>query len=327
MAKCLLGSKKFDQHLLVTVEDMVSIEHKTVKETKISFYDLMERSGKAVSKEILDHFPKPQKTIVLCGPGNNGGDGFVVARFLKEAGWPVTVAIPPAYGRWSDSATAHKALWTEKCTDLNPEITSGFDIIIDGLFGIGLDRPLKEPYVDIIKTANQQKAFRVSIDIPSGIDGATGALLGVAFNADLTVTFGHKKLGHALLPGRSHTGICKIHDIGFVAPDDTQRKIYLNHPDLWKSAYPYPKIEGHKYTRGHGVILGGSTFTGAARLAAMAARRIGAGLISIATSPEAQEIYATSSPGILLSILAHTHDFEELVKDDRKNAYLLGPGF
>src|SRR5580698_3974927 len=246
---------------------------------------LMENAGRAVADAIVARF-KPCAVTVLCGPGNNGGDGFVVARLLDEYGFTVRVA------EGSDpkgDAAAMSEKWKGVRVALAPEALDGAKLVVDGLFGAGLSRPLEGPYAQVVEALNDLPV--VAIDVPSGLSGDTGQSLGaVVVRAVLTVTFFSKKPGHLLLPGRGLCGETVVADIG-IPPEAANTQLHENTPSLWRC--PWPKAEGHKYARGHAVVVSGPAHaTGAARLAARAALRVGAGLVSVASPSDAVAVNA-----------------------------------
>jgi NAD(P)H-hydrate epimerase len=312
-----------DHHLdLLTTNQVVALESNAVH-SGTPIYDLMQNAGTAVADEVIQLFEK-QPTLVLCGPGNNGGDGFVVAKKLFDKLWPVSIAVVDAEAKMSEAAHAHRQLWQGEVLAFDPEILGEFSLIIDGLFGTGLTRPLGSPYKEMINAVNQLKRTVVAIDIPSGINSDTGEVMGTALKANLTITFGYHKLGHVLYPGRMHASEIIVKDIGlgtYVHPT-----YFINNPKIWLSHFPVPTPSDHKYTRGHAVIFGGDEFTGATQLASQGARRVGAGLVTIACSEKSHAIYALSSPGTLTKIVQSTKDQQQLFTDTRKNAFLFGPG-
>src|ERR1019366_3230425 len=230
-----------------------------------------------------------------CGPGNNGGDGYVVARFLAQEGWPVTIAAlaPPRPG--SDAALAH-ARWNGLTVPFTREEAARADLVIDAVFGAGLSRDLDPNVVEVLRAARHV----VAVDVPSGLDGATGTVCGFAPRSALTVTFFRLKPGHLLLPGRDLCGETVLVDIGMPGGvlDSVQPRAFRNGPGLW--SLPGLATDTHKYERGHVTILGGPLMTGAARLAADAARRAGAGLVTIAALGSA-DVYRSGTPGTLVS--------------------------
>jgi NAD(P)H-hydrate epimerase len=211
---------------------------------------------------------------------------------------------------------------------LTPSVLDGAGLVVDALFGAGLQRPVSGVSADVIEAIRKRGLDCVAIDVPSGVDGDSGEVRGVAPQAELTVTFFRKKPGHLLLPGRVRCGEIVVADIGIPTRvlDSIGAKTRINGPELWLDAFPWPKLEGNKFGRGHLLILGGARMTGAARLAAMGARRAGTGLVTIACAPEAFAIYASDQPGNLIQPLAEAEAFNDLLKDQRRNAALLGPG-
>jgi NAD(P)H-hydrate epimerase len=288
---------------------------------------LMEAAGAAVAAEIQKRWSK-RPVVVLAGPGNNGGDGFVAARLLTESGWPVRLALFGEPSGLRGDAAENARRWRGDVLAPEASLLNGGPLIVDALFGAGLSRPLEGAARKLVGDINRRNVDCVAVDVPSGIDGDSGAVLGDAPRARLTVTFFRAKPGHYLLPGREYRGELVVADIGI--PDGVLKEIapstFVNGPALWLSRFPWPDAADHKYSRGHAVILGGREMTGAARLAAMGARRLGAGLVTIAAPPEAFAIYAAEEPGTLVKSVADAAGFRDLLADKRKNAVLVGPG-
>lgn len=277
---------------------------------------LMEAAGRAVARAVRARIP-PCRTLVLCGPGNNGGDGYVAARLLAHQGWPVAVAAlaPPRAG--SDAATA-AARWHGPMVPFLPEEAARASLVLDAVFGAGLARDVDPAVAAVLAAAPRV----VAIDVPSGIDGATGAVRGFAPRAAFTVTFFRRKPGHLLLPGRTHCGETLLADIGLPAAvlASVRPTAFANGPALW--TLPRPGAASHKYTRGHVTILGGAAMTGATRLAADAARHAGAGLVTIAAPAAAAAIYRAGSPGTIVS----DDPIQALLADPRRTVWVCGPG-
>ena len=243
---------------------------------------LMENAGRAVTRAITARFP-PQPVLVACGPGNNGGDGYVVARLLQRAGWPVRVASLVDGATLKGDAAWAAVSWPGPVEPLTVASLDGAGLVVDALFGAGLARPLEGVARQVVEALASLPV--VAVDVPSGVDGATGAILGAAPTAALTVTFCRRKPGHLLLPGRSRCGELVLADIGI--PDtliaNADEGLRANGPHLWDRLLPERTEDSHKYRFGHALVVGGpKQTTGAARLAALAALRIGAGLVSIA---------------------------------------------
>jgi len=276
---------------------------------------LMANAGRAVARAARRYF-SPCRVAVLCGPGNNGGDGYVAARLLQEEGWPVTLAALAAPRAGSDAAGA-AAPWHGPAAPFAPATAARADLVIDAVFGAGLDRDVSEQVSETLRAARRVLA----VDVPSGVDGATGAVRGQAPRAALTVTFFRYKPGHLLLPGRDLCGAVELADIGIPGrvlesvPADT----FINLPSLWQ--LPRLSALDHKYSRGDVTVLGGAAMTGAARLAAAAARRAGAGLVTLAAT-RGGDIYRTGEPGLIVS----DAPLEALLADARRRVWVCGPG-
>ncbi len=288
---------------------------------------LMEEAGKAVAAAVVGRYRR-QPVVVLCGPGNNGGDGFVAARHLKALGWKVQVALlGPATALKGDAAWAAD-LWKAPTAALSPVILEGKPLVVDALFGAGLSRPIEGAAADLIRRMNELALTVVAVDVPSGLHGDRGAVMGAAPTADMTVTFFRPKPGHFSLEGLTRCGALRVADIGI--PDSVLVKIapnlWLNERALWSAALRRAAATDHKYARGHLTIVGGALATGAARLAALAARRTGAGLVTIASPREALVVYQGAEPGNLVVEAGDAASIGGLLKDERRNALLIGPG-
>ena len=280
---------------------------------------LMENAGRAVSDAIKARF-KPCPVTVLCGPGNNGGDGFVVARLLDEEGFTVRVA-QDADPR--GDARAMSEQWKGARVALTSAALDGAKLVVDGLFGAGLSRPLEGAAAQVVEALNDLPV--VAIDMPSGVSGDSGQPLGSVYvRAALTATFFRKKPGHLLLPGRALCGETVLADIG-IPVQAASAHLFENGPGLWR--YPHPKATGHKYDRGHCLVVsGGAAKTGAARLAARGALRVGAGLVSVASPPGALTENAAHLTAIMLKPFQGPDGLAAVLSDKRLNAIVAGPG-
>jgi NAD(P)H-hydrate epimerase len=289
---------------------------------------LMEAAGSAIAREVERRRPGGP-VVVLCGPGNNGGDGFVAARRLAAGGWSVRLALLGEASRLSGDAAAAAGRWTGRVLPLAPDVLDGGALVVDALFGAGLARPIDGVARAVIEAINARRLPCLAVDLPSGVAGDSGQILGAAPRAAATVTFFRRKPGHLLQAGRLLCGEVIVADIGI--PDAVLEQIrpslFENGPALWFDRFPWPKPDDHKYRRGHLLIAGGETMTGAARLAARGARRIGAGLVTIACTPETQAIYAADMPGLLIAPVGADAAFAALLGERKRNAVLIGPGY
>jgi len=287
---------------------------------------LMQNAGAAVAREIMGRW-RPRPVAVLCGPGNNGGDGFVVAGILAESGWPVRVALAVAPDRLRGDAAYHAARWQGAVEALGARVLDGAELVVDALFGSGLSRPLEGTAAATLAVAAERRVPLVAVDVPSGLKGDTGESWG-AIAAALTVTFTRKKPGHVLLPGRDLCGTTIVADIGTTSEvlERIAVDTWENDPALWQQELPRQKTAGNKYSRGHALLVGGYPATGAARMAARAAARAGAGLTTIAVPENALPVYAAALTSIMVRPLSQPQDLETLLGDARFNALLIGPG-
>jgi hydroxyethylthiazole kinase-like uncharacterized protein yjeF len=287
---------------------------------------LMQNAGEAVAREIERRFT-PRAVSVLCGPGNNGGDGFVAAAALAQSGWPVRVALLGDVEALRGDALVYARRWPGAIEALTPAIIENAELVIDALFGSGLNRHLGAKVSDTLGYASRRALPIVAVDIPSGIKGDSGENIGAA-PAVCTVTFMCKKPGHLLLPGRDVCGDVVVADIGI--PQSVIASLGLdtweNTPALWLDKLPQRRASINKYSRGHALLYGGYPMTGASRMAARAAARSGAGLTTIAVPEHAFAIYASALTSIMARPLARNEDFAELLADPRYTAFSIGPG-
>ena len=276
---------------------------------------LMDNAGRAVARAIARRFPRC-RVLVLAGPGNNGGDGYVAARLLAQDGWPVTIA-PLAPPRAGSDAAAAAMRWTGPVVRFCPAEAARAGLVVDAVFGAGLAREVGGIVAETLAAARQI----VAVDVPSGVDGGTGAIRGYAPQVVLTVTFFRLKPGHLLLPGRDLCGETVLAGIGMPLGvlETIRPAAFANHPKLW--TLPGLDAGSHKYSRGHVTVLGGADMTGAAILAAEAARRAGAGLVTIAASGRA-DVYRTGAPGLLVN----EAPIPDLLTDARRRVWVCGPG-
>ncbi len=314
-----------NQTALLTVAEMGRADRMTMADG-IAGPALMANAGRAVAAEIRRRYP-PCPATVLCGPGNNGGDGFVVANALARAGWPVRLGLLGPAGDLTGDARHHADLWRGEVEPITPAIVQGAGLVVDALFGSGLSRPVENAARATLQAAASSDAILVAIDVPSGVSGDSGADLG-AVQAALTVAFFRKKPGHLLLPGRALCGTLVIADIG-IGPgvlDAIAPACFENDPALWCHAMPNPLADSNKFSRGHALLYGGGTMTGAARMSARAAARAGAGLTTVAVPQRAWAVYAGALTSIMVQPLADEAALTPLLADTRITAMLIGPG-
>ncbi len=320
---------------LLSNAEMAQADRQTIA-GGVAGIDLMERAGGAVADAVRTRHPAGSRIVVVAGPGNNGGDGFVAARLLAERGYRTEVLlVGEAVALKGDAALAAKR-WAGPVVPARPAAleavkgTNGaINVVIDALFGAGLDRPVEGLARAMIKSMNAQPAPIVAVDLPSGINGTSGAVMGTAVTAAQTITFFRKKPGHLLLPGRLHCGAISISDIGI--PDSVLAQIapqtFENTPALWRAHFPVPREAGHKYDRGHAVVVSGPSWsTGAARLAARGALRTGAGLVTIASPREALPVNAGANLAVMVRPVDGADELTKFLADRRLNALAIGPG-
>ena len=313
-------------HALLPPKEMSEADRLAIA-SGVASIALMEKAGLAVADALARRSP-PRPLAVLCGPGNNGGDAFVAARVLAARGWPMRLALLGARASLKGDAALAATSWSGDVEALSPAILEGAEIVLDGLFGAGLARPVEGEAREVIAAIEERRLPVVAIDVPSGIDGATGEVRGIAPRAVLTVTFFRLKPGHLLLPGREYCGETVLAQIGI--PESVLERIApqtaANDPSWWRDELRWPGLNSHKYSRGHALVAGGAAMTGAARLAARAALRFGAGLVTLAAPEAAFAIYAASLTGVITTALRDLDGFRALLADPRKNAALIGPG-
>ena len=324
-----MTSKRADSPALLTPEEMAEADRLTIA-SGTEGRTLMQRAGRAVADTVLTRFPHKRRIALLAGPGNNGNDAYVAASLLAEAGCAVTVFAPFDLATLEDDAANAAKAYLGPLAPLSDFDPGAFDLVVDGLFGAGLARPIDGEIATVIERVNASALPVVAIDLPSGVCGLGGAVLGTAFRADATVTFFRRKPGHLLQPGREHCGEVVVAGIGIAASvlGTIKPRHFANEPALWASHLKVPSIGGHKFDRGHAVVFsGGATQTGAARLAARAALRGGAGLVTMLAAGSALMVNAAHLTAVMLRRCDGSDDLSELLKDERLNAFVLGPGF
>ena len=305
---------------IISVAEMRAIDARAA-ELGVPTRTLMENAGAAVAAAIQARWA-PRPTLVLCGPGANGGDGYVAARKLAEAGWPVRVgALADRASLTGDERDAALA-WMGWVDAANVSLVEPDALIVDALFGAGLSRPLEGVAAALAAATKGHEV--VAVDVPSGVDGDSAAASGPAFRADLTVTFVRKKPAHVLAPGRFLCGDVVVADIETPEQALVERDIALreNGPVLW--TLPWPGAEAHKHARGHAMVVSGAPGqTGAARLAARAALRVGAGLVTVLSTPSAMHDNGAQLTAIMLSEVKDVAAVSAAA--ERAGAIVIGP--
>jgi ADP-dependent NAD(P)H-hydrate dehydratase / NAD(P)H-hydrate epimerase len=314
---------------ILTPVEMSQADRLTIKAGVHDGYRLMLNAGNAVARHLLRHYADASEFHILCGPGNNGGDGYVVANILFASGAVVNLWATgePKRGTDAAQAAADCPIEARDIADFNPSPAS---VIIDAIFGAGLDREVSGAAAVAISVANESACGRVAIDIPSGLDGLTGQVLGTAFQADTTITFFRKKPAHLLYPGRTLCGEVVVADIGIADNVLTaiEPRCFENTPALWQAHLPVLEENTHKYARGHvAVFSGGATSTGAARLSALAAARSGAGAVTLLSPEEAFSVNAAHLTSIMLHKCETRHDVTSFTETRKVAAFVLGPAF
>jgi len=314
---------------ILSPEEMSRADRLTAEMGPTDTYELMCNAGAAVVSEILPRFADATGFDILCGPGNNGGDGYVIARLLQERGLDVTVwrEAEPRPGTDAARAAAEWPVLPGTLADFEPQAGR---VVVDALFGAGLSKPVEGAYAEALEKAAAAPVPVVAVDLPSGVSGESGTVMGATLPANLTVTFFRKKPGHLLYPGRRLCGETVVADIG-INPKVLEiigPRCRENAPALWQAILPQPAVDAHKYRRGHvGVFSGGPSSTGAARLAARAAARIGAGAVTLLSPAAALAVNAMHLTSIMLRRVEEPDELAAFQRDRAATAYVLGPAF
>lgn len=313
---------------ILTPSEMSAADQRTIA-AGMPGIDLMEHAGAAVARGAAEDVKEGRRILVVCGPGNNGGDGFVAARILREQGFDVRLQLLGAADELSGDAALAAAQWTGKIEPFDASLPAQCNLVVDAIFGAGLSRDLSDEFRKAVEAINAANVPVVAVDLPSGIDGASGKVRGVAVRATHSVTFCRMKPGHLLMPGRLYCGKVSVADIGIPARivREVAGNILLNTPAAWIASYPWPRMEGHKYKRGHAVVVSGPAHaTGAARLAAKAALRAGAGLVTVAAPSPAVQVLSASLEAVMVRSAQGAAGLQKMLSDERLNAILIGPG-
>jgi ADP-dependent NAD(P)H-hydrate dehydratase / NAD(P)H-hydrate epimerase len=313
---------------LLTAEEMGRAEQ-IAAAAGLPTLTMMENAGRCVAEEVVRRYPRGSRVVVLCGPGNNGGDGFVCARYLRERGYHVRLAL---LGRQEDLKRDPKEMarrWDEAIEPMTPQSLEGAQIVVDAIYGTGLRDNVAGIVAEMIEAVTGRSLPVISVDVPSGINATSGAVRGVAFKATTTVTFFRRKTGHVLLPGRLYCGDVRAVDIGIPVAvlGEIAPRTFANDPEFWLRYFPKLRIDGHKYDRGHAVIVSGPMeSTGAGRLSARTALRAGAGLVTVATSKSAFYINAAQLTAVMVAAYEGPSGLSAVLSDPRITAVLIGPG-
>jgi NAD(P)H-hydrate epimerase len=320
---------------VLTTAQMAAADQAAVRDG-VAGIALMEAAGAQIVAAIEARF-EAQPVAVLCGPGNNGGDGFIAARLLRERGWSVRVALLGDREALAGDAKLAAQRWEGDgegdVAPLSPDILTGTTLVIDALFGAGLNRAPDGAAAQTLQAICDRAM--VAVDIPSGISGDSGADLAALADpdrptptADLTVSFFRAKPGHYLLPGRARCGALALGDIGITDDvlDAIAPAIARNDPALWRPTFPIPEPHQHKYSRGHLLVAGGAEMLGAGRLATRAAQRAGAGMVTLASPHSAAPLYRVSLDSAVVRAFRDTKTFVDMVEEERVSACLIGPG-
>ena len=293
---------------------------------KNNSYTFMKKAGRLVFQFIRKKFDNNQPIIVLCGPGNNGGDGFVIAKYLKNHGYPIDVYILSNEQKYKGDALTAVKEFGKDFKKIGSFQLKKNALIVDALFGIGLTRHIKGILIKIFNKINNSNNQVVSVDIPSGVCSNTGEILGSAIKADFTITFHRKKVGHVLGLGKKFSGKLKVVDIGFTQ-EKMKTRCLENSPSLWIKNFSWKKPSDHKYSRGRSVVYGGQKeFTGATILSSQAALRTGTGSVKIICSKDTLQIYSIKFPSVLKTEINNIYQLEDFLKKEKITSLLIGPG-
>ncbi len=322
-----MDPQSFKDEAVLSTSQCMQADHLAAK-LGVTGLKLMERAGAAVADAVRARFA-PCRVAVLCGPGNNGGDGFVAARHLVQAGYDVRLYLLGDVGALKNDAARAAQLFTGKILPLSPESIADADLVIDALFGAGLNRPLDGVAAALAGRLKSLATPVVAVDVPSGVNG-DGEETGASFEAQVTVTFFRRKPAHLILPARARCGEIVLADIGLPSAvlDDLAVTCARNHPTLWQAQLRPPQTADHKYKRGHALVVGGGLgdSPGASRLAAMATLLAGAGLVTLVAPDDSHAQNAKTLTSVITCKLDADKDLEALLKDPRINAVLVGPG-
>ena len=318
---------------ILTVAEMNEVD-RLAASSGVATLSLMENAGRKVANEIAKRW-SPRKTMVLCGPGNNGGDGYVVARHLMARGYSVDVVTVGDHAKLKPDAAAMAKQWAGPVHRFDPKQPVSSDLVVDAIFGAGLSRGLDPDLSQLFEDIEMADVPVVAIDIPSGVHGDRAKFIdnGQPWTAALTVTFFRKKPAHVLYPSRMNCGEIVCADIGIpdgmlnALSDVATHRLSATLENLSPPTVPLPDIAGHKYRRGHCVVVSGpASATGAARLAAHSALRVGAGLVTVSGDAAAIPVLSATLTSIMVREAGTPAALHALLEDKRYNAVVIGPG-
>jgi ADP-dependent NAD(P)H-hydrate dehydratase / NAD(P)H-hydrate epimerase len=316
----------FGMEVLTTAE-MERADRLTIA-AGIPGFALMLSAGQAVAEAAMD-LVEEGPIVVVAGGGNNGGDGFVAAAELAARGRDVSVILLCERDSLRGDAASAARGWKYPVLPFNPQAIGRPALIIDALFGAGLNRSITGEPQDMIEAINANGAPVLAVDLPSGVNGTTAAVMGVAIHATETVTFFRRKPAHLLLPGRIHCGRVRVADIGIDRHvlEEIRPQAFENIPQFWRKSFPVPQLDGHKYARGHTIVVSGDiAATGAARMSARGALRTGSGLVTLATPRDALAVNASALTAVMVRAIDSAVEFAQLLTDRRLNTCVIGPG-
>jgi hydroxyethylthiazole kinase-like uncharacterized protein yjeF len=319
--------------MILNSSEIKAIEQKEFKLRKSS-YSLMQSAGEKCADYISLNISKNKELLVVCGPGNNGGDGFVIGNSLITKGHKVKIfLILPLKNKKNDNYKAFKRLDCEvfNLKDLLKELKKKTKpIIVDCIFGTGLNKNLSSSIKDIVRTINKKKTFTISIDMPTGISSDNGQAMGEAIKANLTLALHCKKIGHVLFPGVYFSGVIKVLDIGIRRSLNKiiDNRIKENNPNLWiNKKFPWKKYNSHKYSRGRVYIYGSlKNYIGASLLSSSAAIRCGTGSVTIISNKDTIDKYNQKFFSLLKVEINSDEELKNFLNSSSITSFLIGPG-
>jgi len=324
----MISKNHTHNNVILSVDQTRQVDQKTIASSKSGF-ELLSAAGRQVFEVVRDVASKEDRILVACGSGNNGGDGLIAARLLLDAGFKVSVALlSTPESVQGDARLALDAL-NQPTMKLSYARPNDFELIIDALLGTGIDRLISGKLEQWIDEVNASSASVISIDMPTGISGDSGSVMGTSLKAEHTVTFFRKKPGHVLYPGRHYCGTIHLRQIGIDASllEALQPVVYENDCSLWQECIPNIEWDAHKYTRGHAVVVtGDASSTGAARLAGRAALRAGAGAVTFACPESAIDTVAAHVTCEMIKRVDSADELEVILAHNRIKSIVLGPG-